>query len=177
MRTGNELTMICYFREGFKPSIKVEIEQNDRDSIDLEEMLERAVNAEAKAGLRSSIMVRDLNYRCSRGYRLSYNTFSKVQPKGYSYKNSLRSKEPKSKDLKPAPSRDNEAELAKKKARKEMKKKLRNQKWEHIEQISATDVNTKGSKIKFKARWFNCNKKSYYANKCTKSQKNKCRSR
>ena len=30
--------MICYFREGLKPSIKVEMEQEDRESMDFEEI-------------------------------------------------------------------------------------------------------------------------------------------
>ena len=56
--------MICYFREGLKPSIKVEIEQQDREAIDFEEMVQKAVNAEAKAGLRSSAMVQDSDIHC-----------------------------------------------------------------------------------------------------------------
>ena len=71
--------MISYFRESLKPSIKVEMEQQDRESIDFEEMVQKAVNAEAKAGLRSSTMVRNLEARCPRGHRLSHNTFSKIQ--------------------------------------------------------------------------------------------------
>ena len=71
--------MICYFRESFKASIKIEMEQQDRESMDFEEMVQRAVNAKAKAGLRSSTMVRDLDVRCPRGHHLSHNTSSKVQ--------------------------------------------------------------------------------------------------
>ena len=78
-RTPNELTMICYFRKGFKPSIKVEMEQQNREAIDFEEMVQRAVNAEAKAGLRSSAIVRDSDIRCPRGHRPSNSTVSKVQ--------------------------------------------------------------------------------------------------
>ena len=55
--------MICYFRKGLKPSIKIEMEQQDREAIEFEEMVQRVVNAEAKAGLRSSAMVRDSNIR------------------------------------------------------------------------------------------------------------------
>ena len=70
--------MICYFRKDLKPSIKVEMEQQDRESTNFEEMVQRAVNAEAKAGLRSSTMVWELNAYCPRGHRFSDNTFSKV---------------------------------------------------------------------------------------------------
>ena len=119
--------MICYFRKDLKPSIKVEIKKQDREFTNFEEMVQRAVNAEANASLRSSTMVRDSDVRCLKGHRPSYNTFSKVQTQGSSHKDSPRSEEPKPKDLKPAPSRDNAAELAKKENRKDKKRRLRNQ--------------------------------------------------
>ena len=71
--------MICYFREGLKPSIKVEMEQQNREFIDFEEMVQKAVNAESKAGLKSSAMVRDSDIRCLRGHRPSNSIVSKVQ--------------------------------------------------------------------------------------------------
>ena len=74
--------MICYFRKNLKPSIKVEIEQQDRKSMSFEEMMQKAFNAEAKTGLRSSTMVRDSDAHYPRGYHLSHNTSSKVQTKG-----------------------------------------------------------------------------------------------
>ena len=70
--------MICYFRKDLKPSIKVKMEQQDRESIDFEEMMQRTVIAEAKVGLRSSTMVRDSDARCPRGHHPSHNTSSKV---------------------------------------------------------------------------------------------------
>ena len=158
--------MICYFREDLKPSIKVEMEQQDRESIDFEEMVQRAVNAEAKAGLRSSTMVRKLDVRCPRGHRPSHNTSSKVQTQGS--KDSSRSEEPKPKDPKPAPLRDNAAEPAKKEDRKERKKKLWNQRREHTgEQTPAIGVNTEAPKKKLKTKCFNYNKKGHYTNECT----------
>ena len=57
------------------------------------------------------------------------------------------------------------AEPAKKKDRKDKKKSFQNQRWEYnSEQTLATGVNTKVTKKKIKARCFNCNKKSHYAN-------------
>ena len=116
--------MICYFREGLKPFIKVEMEQQDRESMDFEEMVQRAVNAEAKAGLRSNTMVRESDAYCPRGYRPSHNTSSKVQTQGS--KDSSCSEKPKPNDPKPVPSHNNAVEPAKKKDRKDKKKKLRN---------------------------------------------------
>ena len=39
IRTSDKLTMICYFQEGLKPSIQVEMEQQDMESMDFEEMV------------------------------------------------------------------------------------------------------------------------------------------
>ena len=55
------------------------MEQQDRESMDFEEMVQRAVNTETKAGLKSSTMVRKSDARCLRGHRPFHNTFSKVQ--------------------------------------------------------------------------------------------------
>ena len=170
--------MICYFREGLKPSIKVEMEQQDWESIDLEEMVQKAVNVEAKAGLRSSTMIRDSDIHCSKGHHSSHNTSSKVQTQGFSHKNLLRFEEPKPKDPKPAPSRDNVAEPAKKEDKKDKKKRLQNHKWEQNKQTPAIGNNTKVLKKKKKRRnpskvtYFNCDKKSHYANNYTKPPKN-----
>ena len=71
--------MICYFQESLKPSIKVEIEQQDWESINIEEKMQKAVNVEAKASLRSSNMVQGSDIHCPRGHRLSKSIASKVQ--------------------------------------------------------------------------------------------------
>ena len=71
--------MICYFRKGLKPSIKIMIEQQDWEYVNFEEIILKAVNAEAKAVLRSSTMVQDLDIRCLRGHHPSNSTASKVQ--------------------------------------------------------------------------------------------------
>ena len=168
--------MICYFQKGLKPFIRVEIEQQDRESMNFEEMVQRAVNAEAKAGLKSSTMVRDSDGGCFRGYRPSYNTSSKVQTQGF--KGSSHSKKLKPKDLKPSPSCDNVAEPAKKEDRKEKKKRLREYRREQNKQTPVTSNNTKAPKKKKKRRdpseitCFTCNKKDHYASNCTKPPKN-----
>ena len=167
--------MICYFWEGLKPSIKVEMKQQDRKSMNFKEMVQRAGNAEAKAGLRSSTMVRDSDVRCLRGYRPSHNTSSKVQTQGSSHKNSPRTKESKNKDPKLALPRGNTAEPAKK---EDKKKKPWERKRERNKQTLATSDNTEAPKKKKKRRdsskvtYFNCDKKDYYASNCTEPPKN-----
>ena len=90
------------------------MEQQDRESMNFKEMVQRAVNAEAKAGLRSSTMVEESDACCPRGHRPSHNTSLKVQTQGSSYNDSPRSEEPKPKYPKPDLSHDNTAEPAKK---------------------------------------------------------------
>ena len=104
--------MICYFWGSLKPSIKIEIEQQNRESMNFEKIVQKTVNVETKVGLKSSIMVRDSYICCTRGHRPSHNTSSKVQTQGSNYKNLLCSKESKSKDPKSASPYDNTAELA-----------------------------------------------------------------
>ena len=143
--------------------------------MNFKKMMQKAVNTKTKAGLRSSIMVWNLDVRCPRGHRLSHNIFLKMQIQGF--KDFSCSKKPKPKDSKPVLLCDNAAKPAKIKDQKDKKKRFRNQKREHTEeQIMATGVNTNTSKKKIKARCFNNNKKSYYANKCTKLPKKKSQS-
>ena len=47
--------------------------------MDIKEMVQRAVNVEAKAGLRSSAIVQNSDIRCPRGHHPSNNIASKVQ--------------------------------------------------------------------------------------------------
>ena len=54
------------------------MEQQDRESMDFEEMVQKTVNTKAKVGLRSSTMIRELDIRSLRGYRPSHNIFSKM---------------------------------------------------------------------------------------------------
>ena len=62
----------------------------------------RRVNVEAKAGLKSSTMVRKSDIYCSRGHRLSHNTFFKIKTQGSSHKDSPHTKESRPKKAKQA---------------------------------------------------------------------------
>ena len=77
------------------------MEQQDRALTSFEEMVQRAVNAEAKVGLRSSIMIRDADSHCLRDNCLSQNTSTKVQIQGLTIKK-FKLEESRLKDLKPA---------------------------------------------------------------------------
>lgn len=75
---SNEPTMICYYWESLKPSIKFEIEQQDKASTSFEKMVQKTINIEAKTGLISSTIIRDLDACYSKDQRLSHNISSKV---------------------------------------------------------------------------------------------------
>ena len=85
-------------------------------------MMQKAVNAEAKVGLKFSTMIWDLNTHCFKSYHPSHNTSSKLQTQ--SSKNFFRLKKPKPKDLKSALLYDNAAELLKKDNKKDKKKRF-----------------------------------------------------
>ena len=170
--------MICYFQEDLKPSIKVEMEQQDRESMDFEEMVQRAVNAESKVGLKSSAMIRDSDIRCPRGHRLSNRTASKVQTQGMSAKETC-PKESRPKEAKPAerktptPPRTNAAESLEqgKKDRKDKKRRFREEKKQTP--ATGTNVTDVGSKKKYpNITCYNCDKKGHYSKSCPKPPKN-----
>ena len=184
IRTPNKLTMICYFRKGLKPSIKVEMELQDRESMDFEEMVQRAVNAEAKAGLRSSTMVRELDARCPRGHRPSHNTSSKVQSQEITAKKprteESRPKEAKSTDGKnlalPSSKSVEPGKTSRTDKRREYlekKKKKRDQK----KRTPATEDNANAVEVGEKKkrgdnRCYNCRKKGHFLRNCPEPPKN-----
>ena len=147
--------------------------------MDFEEMVQKAVNAEAKAGLRSSTMVRESDARCPRGHRPSHNTSSKVQTQGSSHKDSPRTKKSRPKEAKstdgkaPAPPRSNEPAKpnCEKKKREWLKKKK--------DSTSATGDNAIEAQKKkqisgntSQVTCYNCQKKGHFANKCPERLKN-----
>ena len=77
------------------------MEQQDLASTSFKEMMLRTVNTKAKAGLRSSIMIRNADSYCSRGHRPSQNTSTKMQTQG-SIAKKLKPEESRPKDSKPA---------------------------------------------------------------------------
>ena len=140
----NESTIICYFWEGLKPSIKVEMEQQDRASTSFKEMVQRAINEEAKADLRLSIMVRDTDSRCPRGHCPSQNTSTKVQTQGSIVKKS-KPKEFRPKDLKLANEKTSAplcTEESRKTSRQDKKKGYLRKKRDQKNSTPATENNT-----------------------------------
>ena len=76
------------------------MEQQNRKIVNFEEMVKKVVNKETKAGLRSSTMVRDSDIQCSRSYRPSNSTASKIQTQGITVKDFSRPEKLKAKEVK-----------------------------------------------------------------------------
>ena len=144
--------------------------------------MQKTVNVEAKASLRSSIMVRDVDSRCLRGHRLSQNTSTKVQTQGSTAKK-CKPKESRPKDLKlangktPAPPCINEPEKI---SRQDKKKEYTKKKRDRKNSTPATRDNAiKGEKKQNDQgdeKCYNCQKKGHFARNCPESPKNYCRS-
>ena len=88
-------------------------------------MVQRAVNAKAKANLKLSTMVLDLDAYCLKGYCLFYNTSLKMQIQGFNNKNSFHTKKLKAKNLKSALPRTNIAESLEQSKKNRRNKKQR----------------------------------------------------
>ena len=168
----NEPTMICYFQEVLKPSIKVEIKQQDQASTSFEEIVQRAVNMEVKAGLRSSIMVRDLNTHCPKDHCLSHNTSSKMQTQRITAKK-LCAKESRPKEAKQAngkaPALPHSDEPVKFNCQKKKKYRKKKQDWKNF--FLATRNNAIKDK-KGDKKCYNCQKKGHITRNCPEPPKN-----
>ena len=151
----------------------IKMEQQDPESVNFEEMVQRAVKVKAKAGPKSTIMVRGSDIRCPRGHRPSNNTASKVQTQETAAKDSSRPEEPKTKDPKSVPLRDDPAEPAKKED-KQKRLKCRQERTRESKETPATGNNIVNAAKKKKKRdtskvtCFNCDKKGHYTRNCTK---------
>ena len=171
-----ESTMVRYFEEGLKPSIKAEIDQDATHLDDYEELVLKAVRAEAKAGLRPSSYVREADLQVLRGSRPTHTTAHKVQTQGAV----TRGDESKTKAPASTPAQDSEPSN---KARKDKKKRHQDRRGSREPKDSSTPAfgvnraeagggRRKNKKDLSGVTCYNCNKKGHYSNKCPEPPKN-----
>ena len=180
--------MIWYFREGLRPSVKVEMEQRGRELDSFEELVEKAVDAEAKAALRPRSYARETDQHCLRG---SWPSAAKTSTQGQPMKDP-RVEEPKSRSQEskaPASQRSSDnaetSEQAWKEKKKKEKRERRNRERGPQNSTPTTGANsTSPGKEKSKRNGsnrrdpsqitcWNCSKKGHYADKCPKPPKPK----
>ena len=150
--------------------------------MNFEEIVQRAVNTEAKAGLKSSIMVQDLDIRCLRNYRIFNSSASKVQTQETIAKNSSSPKKPKTKETKSVRTdvaEPLEQDKKDKKDRWNKKRRFREHRWDHTEEqkkqtpATSTNVTDAGSKKKYaNITCYNYDKKGHYLKSCPKPPRN-----
>ena len=154
------------------------MEQQDQASTSFKEMVQKAVNAKAKADLKSSIMVRNADSRCLRGHCLSQNTSTKVQTQGSIAKKSkpeeFRLKDSKSANEKtPAPPHINKPGKG---SRQNKKKEYLKKKRDRKNSTPATEDNAiegeKKQNNRGNGKCYNCQKKGYFARNCPELPKN-----
>ena len=177
--------MIRYFREGLRPSVRVEMEQRGRELNSFEELVEKAVDAEAKAALRPRSYARETDQHCLRGSRSSA---AKASTQGQPMKDP-RVEEPKKpqESKASAPQRSDSTETSEQ-ARKEKKKKDRRycgrKPQDSTPATGVNSTNTSGGHSSGSGRsqpqkdlsqinCYNCNKKGHYATKCPEPPKAK----
>ncbi len=67
----NKTTLIDYFREGLRPSIRAQLDHQGRDLDAWEEVVEKAGDAKAKANLQPPFYIRKIDSRCPKGHHPS----------------------------------------------------------------------------------------------------------
>ena len=81
-----EPTMLRYFREGLRPSIRVELEHRDLELESFEQLIKKVVEAESKASLRPCTTTREMDQHCSRVSRPTNTTVAKASTPSSSMK-------------------------------------------------------------------------------------------
>ena len=139
-----EPTMLRYFREGLRPSIRVELEHRDLELESFEQLIKKVVEAEGKASLRPRTTTWEMDQHCSRGSRPTNTTVAKANTPNSSMKDP-RVEEPKVRTQEAtSPYHHKSIEISDRKTRKEKKKQHRlehERAWDNSGSAPTTKVN------------------------------------
>ncbi len=167
--TLNKTTLIHYFRERLRPSIRAQFDYRGRDLDGWEEVVEKAGDVEAKANLQPPFYIRDIDARCPKGHRPSAkkdkeDTYREPQNEASKDKNKVESH-----------SSSTSANQPQTQASKKDKHGCRGGHGGHpATRVNATKIANKGkpSKDLSHIKCYTCHQKSHYATKCPDKPKN-----
>ena len=114
--------MIWYFREGLRPSIRVEIEQRGQELNSFEERVKKTIDAKAKTALRHHSYACKTDQHCFRASQLSA---AKASTQGHAMKDPRVEEPKKPKESKALAPQHSDSTETSKQAWKEKKKKDR----------------------------------------------------
>ena len=170
-----ESTLIQIFRDGFKLSIAAQMEQRGQENDTWEELVKKAIKAEAKVSLFLFLFVRDIDQRCPRGNRLATLTKSQTSS-AWDPRDELSKK---AQNLKPSHSwRSENSKTSNPKARKEKKKKYRREQAQKdsgstpATSVNMTEASGQACKDMSQISYYNCTKKGHYSRNCPEPKKN-----
>ena len=74
-----EFDLIWFFRESLRLSIKAQIEQWGREHDSWKELVEKAIDAEAKTSLQPPLILHEMDQYCPHNNQLAHSTVAKSQ--------------------------------------------------------------------------------------------------
>ena len=74
-----ESDLIWFFRKSLRPSIKAQMKQRRQEYNSWDELVKKAINAEAKTSLQPPSILLEIDQRCPHGNRLAHSTVAKSQ--------------------------------------------------------------------------------------------------
>ena len=174
VRAPTEPTILRYFWEVLKPFVLAELEYRVLEVESLNQMVKKAINAEAKLAFRPCSSTKKIDQNCSRGNRPANATIAKSQS---SAMKDPRSEEPKVRETESSGPQRSESS---KKARKEKKKEQRRRDRERREGSTPAAEgqaephqkkkrkhrSDKAPRDKSQVKCFSYSKLGYYTNAC-----------
>ena len=171
-RAPGKPTILRYFQEGLRLSIRVELKHRDLELESFKQLVKKVVEAEGKASLRPRTITREMDQHCSRGSRPANTTVAKASTPSSSMKDP-RVEEPKVQTQEAtSPYHPESTETSNKKARKEKKRRHRHEQarrgsvFTSVTGVNASSPSIGARKEPSQVTCYNCHERGHYARNC-----------